>query len=55
MAYSDRSYSQNIDDLVALGGDREHSWVHGILEELSTKASRRVSKVGKSVDSWSHD
>ena len=45
MAYPDTNYIQNVGDLVALGGDREHSWGHGIFEELFTKASGRLSKV----------
>jgi hypothetical protein len=41
----DSTYIQNVDDLVALGGDKEHSWVHGVVEEVCTSASSTLSKV----------
>lgn len=43
----DRDYVDYADDLIALGGDKEHSWVHGSIEELVTKTSENLSKVGR--------
>jgi hypothetical protein len=35
LAQPDRNYITNVDDLVALSGDKEHSWVHLSLSALS--------------------
>lgn len=42
----DREYIDHVDDLLTLGGDLEHSWVHGLISDICTKVSRRWSKVG---------
>jgi hypothetical protein len=49
----DRFYIDHVDDLLALGGDKEHSWVHGIFEDIFTRASEKWSKVGsKSIGAF---
>ena len=40
----DRDYIRHEDDLVALGGDKEYSWVHVLVGETVTRASRRWGK-----------
>ena len=44
MVMPDRNYIKHRDDLIALGGDKEHSWVHGVFENLFTRTSRRLSR-----------
>ena len=41
----DRDFIQHADDLVGLSGDKEHSWVHSMIERLCTRHSRKLSKV----------
>lgn len=45
LAQPDRNYIHYRDDLVTLGGDKEHSWVHLLFERGFTKTSRRLSRV----------
>jgi hypothetical protein len=45
LAQPDRNYIHYLDDLVAIGGDKEHSWVHLLFERGFTKASRSISRV----------
>jgi hypothetical protein len=41
----DRDYIHHVDDLIALGGDKERSWVHGMIEEFVTKLTPAFSRV----------
>ena len=45
LAQPDRNYIHYLDDLVALGGDKEHSWVHLLFERGFTRTSRSLSRV----------
>ena len=40
----DRNYIKHRDDLVAVGGDKEHSWVHGVFENFFTRTSRSLCR-----------
>lgn len=47
----DRDYILHVDDLITLGGDKERSWVHGVIEALCTYTAPRICKVSTmSVD-----
>ena len=44
LSVPDRDYITHEDDLVALGGDKEYSWVHVLVGDTFTRASRQWSK-----------